>query len=321
MWYGNTSSGSFDGLVALVDSIFAMDSQRPMVIMTPVDMKSVNEPETDSGLLLLQRAYPRVLYVRVPRRTIFKNISEVKACKKGCGGSGTRSYMYTYSKFALWNLTQWSRLMYLDTDMLVTHPLHQIWATQIGTAGALVAGSRAIRAKAAIGVTEVSCRQTRRKIVPYNTGLLLLQPSKILADAILFEMENHWSNGIKSTCKSDQTYFNSIFPRHTKCLAYSTNCRDPQFLNESEPPHPKASLSVLSRCLDPLLDEPDHNRSVAAAAVPSTPPSTSYMPAPFTVHFACGTKPWLPTNNHLYFARKWQHHLAMAKEKIAYYSV
>lgn len=310
MWYGNTTSGSFDGLVALVDSVFAMDSQRSMVIMTPVERSRVHEPETDTGLLRLQRAYPRVIYERVPLRTIFNNVSKVCQSLLRCGGQGARSYMYTYSKFGLWSLTRWSRLMYLDIDLLVTHPLEQIWATQIGTTGALVAASRAIRARTFKGLAETQCGQTRGKTsIPFNTGLILLQPSKIIADAIVFEMDRHWRYSFKSPCRSDQTYFNILLAsHHVKCLPYSTNCRDPQFLNHSTPPQPHAPVTLLSRCLEPMLDDQQSSSSTAKIAAP--------MAVPFAVHFACHSKPWLPTNRHLFFARHWQRHLATAKDKM-----
>ena len=309
MWYGDTTGNSFDGLKVLLHSIRGVDAERAIVIMTPVEASAVAQPESDPNLLLLQRAVDRVVLERMPLLTIFKNTStRCPPASTSCGGSssGGRSYLYTYSKFGLWGLTRWSRLMYLDIDLLVMRPLDTLWRMEIGTQlHALVAASLAIRAKAARGLAEFGCAHPRAsRWAGYNTGLVLLQPSRPMGRAML-EMVRRWkeSDRWKNPCRSDQTYFNYLFPEHTRCLPYSANCRDPQFLNETAAPDPRAPLSRLTRCLEPTGE----------ANASSAPP----MDTPYAVHFACNSKPWLPHNQGLFFARAWLRHLAAVNARIA----
>lgn len=311
MWYGDTKGRSFDGLKTLIHSIRSVDKHRDIVIMTPVSPQTVQDAEERHELLTLQGAFSRVVLERVPLQTIFNNTTKVCQSAARCGGQGHgRSYLFTYSKFGLWSLTKWTRLMYIDLDVLVTAPLEDLWNTRIGTKGALVAASYAIRARTFRGIPEKACSVQRRKSVGFNTGLVLLQPSKILHDAINREMRG-WRMSFKSPCRSDQTYFNILFDAsnpQTRCLPYSANCRDPQFLNESNPPNLTAGVSLLSRCLEPYQEE-----------LPVYDPSNSTpMVMPFTVHFACNSKPWLPENRHLFFARKWLQQLELANALTAH---
>ena len=303
MWYGDTSSHSFAGVKALLQSIRSFDATRHILLMTPVPKDEVGNAETDESLLLLQRAIPRVVQVRVPLQTIFKNASRVCTSSTMCGGTAARSYMFTYSKFALWGLTRWSRIMYLDIDLLVTRSLEEVWQVRIGTERALVAASYVIRSKTDRGIFEASCGYLRPGNMGYNTGLMLLQPSRALTTYLAHAMDQ-WKRKFKSPCRSDQTYFNTMFQWYTRCVSYSANCRDPRFVNTTSPPDPNASVSVLSRCLEPIAD-------VGVDASTRTPLAT-----PFTVHFACGSKPWLPENRHSYFARVWQQHLDAVNQKM-----
>ena len=266
MWYGETRSRSFDGLKVVVQSVRSFDANREIVLMTPV-----KDPEArthDPMLLALQQSIPRVVIERVPLRTIFRNTSVTCTDRRGkqCGSKGSRSYVFTYSKFGLWNLTRWSRLMYLDIDLLVTRSLEPLWEARIGAGNEFVAASYAIKAKTGknpVGgqKAEFPCNGKSRgwhQAIGYNTGLLLLQPSQIVAEAIFHEMKNSWRWSFKSPCRSDQTYFNILFDRYvplTRCFPYSANCRDPKFINSSSAPDPNATVSKLSRCLEPLGGE------------------------------------------------------------------
>ena len=311
MWYGETRSRSFDGLKVVVQSVRSFDANREIVLMTPV--KDPEARTNDPMLLALQQSTPRIVIERVPLRTIFRNTSVTCTDKRGkqCGSKGSRSYVFTYSKFGLWNLTRWSRLMYLDIDLLVTRSLEPLWEARIGAGNAFVAASYAIKAKTGknpVGgqKAEFPCNGKSRgwhQAIGYNTGLLLLQPSQIVAEAIFHEMKNSWRWSYKSPCRSDQTYFNILFDRYvplTRCFPYSANCRDPKFINSSSAPDPSATVSKLSRCLEPLGGE--------GAAPP--------LELPFTVHFSCQTKPWLPENSHLFLVRKWREHLAAINAKM-----
>ena len=63
------------------------------------------------------------------------------------------------------------------------------------------------------------------------------------------------------------------------------------------------NLTRLTRCLEPTGE----------ANASSAPP----MDTPYAVHFACNSKPWLPHNQGLFFARAWLRHLAAVNARIA----
>ena len=319
MFYGETRGRSFDGVKALVHSIRAVDEYRPIVLMLPVDRGVVDQPEADANLVCLQRAVPNVLLQRVPRATIFRNTSKVCVQKSSCGRMGGRSYTWTYSKFALWNLTSWSRILYLDIDMLVLQSLESIFETPLGTTDSLVAASLTIRSKLAKGLDERPCGSYRlgSGSKAYNTGLLLLQPSHIMAARLARELGHAvWSS--KSPCKSDQTLFNKWFvPNHVRCLPYSVNCREPRVLNATDVPSPNGVVSRLSRCLEAMPRNDAERRQRELEARKGEPVMGNSLSSPYTVHFACISKPWLPQNEHDVFARKWRWHLATVDDKMA----
>ena len=72
---------------------------------------------------------------------------------------------------------------------------------------------------------------------------------------------------------------------------------------QEAPPDPNAPVSRLSRCLEaaPLAD--------GSMAAPT-------MPAPYMVHMACKSKPWLPANAKQFFAIEWHKRLARANERL-----
>ena len=254
MWYGDAASHAFDTLKVLLQSIRSFDSVRPVVIMAPCihdKQPFCNASSLEPELLRLQQAIPRLVLQPVQGLTIFKNTSKVCVAsgKASCGSGSIRSYMFSYSKFAMWSLTNWTRLLYLDIDMMVTHSLEDIWQTQLAEPF-IAAASHVIRAKTDKGLAEYACGSREAKRKGFSTGIVLLEPSHHLWKSLLNELNMRWRLMYKNPCRSDQTYFNYLFPPVTQCLPYSSNCRDPDFVTLRSAPDPTTPLASLSRCLE-----------------------------------------------------------------------
>ena len=308
MWYGNTSSRAFDSLRVLLHSIRSFDGVRSIVIMLPcIHAGPCNGSNVDSALHELQLIIPRVVLRHVQPLTIFQNTSKVcrGSASSACGSGSIRSYMFSYSKFALWSLTEWSRLLYLDTDMMVTDSLEDIWETRFRE-GYVAAASHVIRAKTQKGLPERACGTREARKLGFSTGMVLLEPSVHLWQSLLNELHGRWRFMYKNPCRGDQTYFNYLFPPNTECLPYSANCRDPWFVSLSAAPTPKAPLATLSRCLERTA-----NATLIGTTMP--PPGSSARLAlktlPYAVHFACGTKPYRTENQNTFFAELWRNNL------------
>ena len=318
MWWGDTSIRAFDGLKVMINSLRRFDTQREVVIMTPVPEHELqDEKPTDPNILRVQQTFQPVSVVRIPFLTIFSNTS--KTCQSnslgGCGvgtakyfSSSTKknpydSYLFSFSKFAVWNLTAYTKILYVDNDVLVMQPLDGLWAVPLGTTRALAAASMAIKAMTYRGVREPQCthdglvpKGVRPGDIKFNAGIHMLSPSAILYAAIRYEMRAHWRHSFKSPCTGDQRYFNFLFARnHMHCWPLSANCRDPQFIQRESPPDASLRVSRLSRCLD---SAPGANGT-----------GTTTMAMPYMVHLSCNTKPWMPENSKMFFAAEWQRQL------------
>ena len=324
MWWGDTSSLAFNGLKVMMNSVRQFDTSREIVIMTPVpeDRLLLDDP-IDPTLLQVARAFAPASTLRVPFLTIFKQTN--KTCSSmslgGCGMAITKSYagsrtaaknkydsyLYSYTKFALWNMTAFTQLMYIDNDVLVTQSLDALWATPLnGTR--LAAASLTIRARTWAGMGEPRCNgdgTVPRGVIPrsFNAGVHMMQPSAILYAAIRHEMAHQWRYSFKTPCTGDQRYWNILLAKnHMHCWPLSANCRDPQFIEQPSPPDASSKESRLSRCLEAAPD---------ASGVRKT------MATPYMVHMACHSKPWLPSNAKSFFTIEWNRHLQEVNRKLA----
>ena len=326
LWWGDTTSRAFDGLKTMVQSVRTFDAHREFVIMTPVANHELNAPKpppVDAGLLRVQRAFAPVVFERVPFLTIFRNPNTTCQSKAlgGCAvGTATAyassrkpqpkydSYVYSYTKFALWNLTAFSKVLYIDNDVLVTQPLEDLWATPLGTRN-LAAAALAIKARTFKGVSEPACnadgsipKGTHSGRVKFNAGIHLIEPSAVLYQAIRQLIGGQWLYSFKTPCTSDQRYWNILLAsKRMHCWPLSANCRDPQFIAGEAPPNQSAPVSKLSRCLE---------------SAPLANGTRLTMPAPYMVHMACTSKPWLPKNARTYFAVEWHQQLARANQRL-----
>ena len=323
MWWGDTTARAFDGLVTMVHSLRRFDARREIVVMTPVPKplfdRHEESPPVDPNMQRVLRAFAPMSTVRVPFMTIFRNTNltcqTIGACgmgtatsygggRKPSASSGYDSYVFSYTKFALWNLTAFTKLMYIDNDVLVMQPTDGLWAAPLGGRN-LAAASLAIKAKTYKGIGEAECngdgsipKSVHVGRIKFNAGVHMIEPSAVLYQAILKLMNGEWRRNWKTPCASDQRYFNFLLAKwHMHCWPMSANCRDPQFIEREAPPDGLAPVSRLSRCLD---------------SAPLSNGSRTTMAVPYMVHMACKSKPWLPANAKTFFAVEWHKRRAEA---------
>ena len=301
MWYGPPNGRAFEGLRAMVHSIRAVDELRPIVLLTLADNLQVAAAEaaaTRNGvpnqLRVLAHAFPRVFLLPTPFFTIQRDRTLVcqTSLKRSCGGGGKGNrYIFMYSKFALWGLTNFSRVFYIDADALVMSPLDYLWSNVTLSGTIVAAASYTIRVGRR---AEPICG---RGWTQYNAGVMLVRPAAAIMTAVL-KLLVAASKGKVNPCRGDQTFFNPWFAaRHTRCMPHSLNCRDPRLQQNAT-----AESATLSRCMD---DE--RGRRV--------------LGMPHVMHFACGTLPRASSlndgNASTIYQRTWATHLARSDAHIS----
>ena len=326
MWWGDTTSKAFDGLKTMLQSVRTFDATREFIIMTPVpEQQLASPPPVDANLLALQRAFPPVVIKHVPFLTIFNNPNTTCTSKVlgGCGmgtakayAGGKRppkqtydSYVYSYTKFALWNLTDYSKVFYIDNDVLVMQSLEGLWATPLGTRH-IAAAALVIKARTNTGFPEAACDADGRipknlhpGRVKFNAGIHMMTPSAGLYAAIRRFMATQWRYSYKTPCTGDQRYWNSLLGHgRMHCWPMAANCRDPWFIKREAPPDMEWPVSRLSRCLESTQAHQNGTRV--------------QMPVPYAVHMACDTKPWLEHMSKTFYAMEWRRQLAKANAKL-----
>ena len=147
IWCGSAATAYFSGFQVLLHSIRQHDAHRPIVVL--MDSATNCTPAADGPLLddITERHAPLVFkHVNVPVRN--------KHCLRSMRGprvNGTRvpsrlGLKYTFLKFALWNMTQYDRIVYVDSDAMVLRPLHKLWSIPLAPKFSLAA-AMAIKAK------------------------------------------------------------------------------------------------------------------------------------------------------------------------------
>ena len=308
MWFGDPSGRAFDGLKAMIHSVRAHDVQRTFLILTlAVDLSAARAaaaPVLGDGranpLRQLAQSFGRVFLQPTPWYTIFKNLSVVCNPKsftvtkgRACGGGGR--YLYSYSKFALWGLTQFTRIFYIDADALVLHPLDAMW-TNLKLTGPLVLGaSYTIKANTQLEGSRYKEPRCGYGWKQYNAGVILVRPADVIMYTVVRALKIA-ERSPKNPCRSDQSNLNGLFRDHVHCMPHTFNCRDPVLQTR---PNPADYIVRQSRC----MEEPWGNR---------------VLDTPSLMHFACGHMPSgkLRANATVY-DRAWIRHLHLANACMA----
>lgn len=127
-------------------------------------------------------------------------------------------WLYAFAKLRVWQLTQYSRIVYIDGDSLVLRNLDYLFGVPLEANS--IAAARDVHA----------CNQTR--VVPrMMSSLMVLSPSQAIFDGLKTLMpRSHWNNG-------DQQLIRSFFTRHGGGVhllnetdaAFVHRCRCPDF--------------------------------------------------------------------------------------------
>ena len=207
MFIGDSSRpGSLDGLRVLLHSLRRHDARRPFVLMTV-------EPLRGEAAAALQRAYP-LRVVQVP---------ELRSTDAACLTTLDARLAVGFTSFNVWNLTDYRKLVWLEADQLVLRPLDALWSSLDGPRDARVSSKLPAAAAAKTLLGPYSSCERGRKSSKFNTGVLLLRPSKkrygYFVDALRGGKEANY------TCHDGfQTLWNRVMRGRVRCVERSFNC-------------------------------------------------------------------------------------------------
>ena len=138
-----------------------------------------------------------------------------------------------FSTFQAYNLTKYSRILWLESDQLVMQSLEPLWRLPLTTRHTAAAASVLTQSCTAEYVdTDKNFSFARAR--KYNTGVVLFRPSISQFEALITAMRK-----TRYTCTDgSQTLWNQIMARHTVCIHHSYNC-----IEHSGPEYPKRCLS------------------------------------------------------------------------------
>lgn len=266
LWYGDVNSPSFGGLTVLFHSVRQHDSRRPIVLMRLDDEELLPLP--------LQQLCHRfnVSVVPVPRivtsseQCLATLGSFVKSGARVNIGHSTSSSVTLgarsiFSVYNVWNLTQFDRIVWLESDQLVLKPLHHLWDLDllpgVVAAAASVLSHHCSREWLSPGFTP----WPPGRAFKYNTGLILLRPNATVMGRLISAVA---TKNYRCT-DGYQTLWNRVLGKRVRCLHHTYNCVD-----VFEHPISQSTFGRSAKCLGP-------NATV-----------------PHVLHFASASKPWLP---------------------------
>lgn len=87
-----------------------------------------------------------------------------------------RMHQGTFTKLAAWNLTRYDRVVHLDADLLIARNIDHLFSDEVGT-------------PAAVAETEMNFLGLHFTMLPFNSGLLVLQPSAVMFDFMMRRLE------------------------------------------------------------------------------------------------------------------------------------
>lgn len=209
MFYGNVSGPNFDGLRVLLHSLRKHDRRRPFVLLTLA-------PFDGPAAMSLQRVHP----LHVMRVSALR--SNDSTCLRSFPDNARLSNMFT--SFHVFNLTQYSRVLWLETDQIVLQSLDELWGAfdhhRMGDHSMVLKQPRAAAVKTLVGPYS-SCGKGR-KSSKFNTGVVLVRPS-----AKVFGFLQNAMHGGRSryTCTDgSQTLWNEVLRGRIMCIHRTFNC-------------------------------------------------------------------------------------------------
>ena len=321
----------FIALSVLVHSIRAVDRRREIVVLTIEGV--LTTPAADPGLASLKAAYEPLTLDVVPELNALTAVASRRHCSNALKSS-PRRVTQMFTKLAIFNLTQFSRVLYLDLDTMVNAPLDELWSVKFEPQE-VVAAATAIKAKH--DKREFSCKWLEppgpNSGHGFNAGVMLLRPSMELYSFFRTSMAD--SNFHIDCTNGDQPMLHEVLrgkrpPRHKnashiRCIGQSFNCRDSYLIKSvfgppMDPPDVRSYLRT--RCdsamgnlgsderMGSLMKKNIRMWHVAKAQRP-----TARAPLPHVVHFAMDDKPWSKAHawrrqgpNTTFFYALWHRH-------------
>ena len=128
LWFGaSDSTSSFNGLEVMVHSLRQHDRLRRMIIMST----NAAALDTDQGFTALRRRGAPLSWVQVEPLSARTHSSSLLCQKTINQDSRSRLHVRVWAKFAVWTLTDYARVLYIDADVVVLHPIDHVWHTDI----------------------------------------------------------------------------------------------------------------------------------------------------------------------------------------------
>ena len=308
----------FAGLAVAVASIRQYDTARPVVIMSIAP---------DPALTMLASRFPRVEVRRVPQ--ILASRIRNAQCRRGVKSlmgkhalPGTLAQqnstndkyllrrslegLQMFTKLNVWSLTDFTRVLYMDTDVMLTRSVERLWSLHFLPHEAAAAAPTLTKGHRSSPNHRVKrCEDYRSpRSRTYNAGVFLARPNQGLYGAWLAALDNAtWS----FPCSTDQALFNVLMAaHHIRCIGHSFNCYDPKVvtwpMNESS-----AARAARFHCGDVTVMA-ENSSTAARGRVRSPADSTNDLPLlpPHILHYATNSKPWLGVYTQLsYYQRLW----------------
>ena len=210
LYYGDSNSAAFDGIKVLMHSIRQFDRVRPIVMMTP----DIAGAKADPNIKRLQHVLTHIRLMSVPL---------IRSPRKCAHSSNGKRLSSVFTKFNMWTLTDFSRIIFLEADQFVVQPLTQLWETKLrcteSSELACAAAALTWAPKRPCSTFYRSPWFSNHKFV--NTGLMMLRPSSAIFKTLLDGLHN-----TSFHCEAaDQSILNRIMAPRMQCLSYSYNCK------------------------------------------------------------------------------------------------
>ena len=235
MWFGPSMSAAIWSLHVMSHTLRQHDRVRELIVLTP--QSSDSELQLGRFAQLRREAAP-LSYLQVrPLNTAESASATCQRTRNLSTSAGLRhasnsAYAAMWSKFHVWNLTRFERVLYIDADAMILHPLDRLWSISLNERQLFAAAHTLSPAAASYldanttgGWTgEPSCRKQFPK-ASWNAGVLLLRPSGAVMEEIV---RNMGSRHLSYKCDNgDQSFFNFILRHYGACFRSTFNCYHP----------------------------------------------------------------------------------------------
>jgi len=201
------------GLMTAIYNVRQFDQDRPIVVLTPESSAGM---ERDLG--------------KLSATVLIRPLIPSEACE-GKAGVGKGRLEASFFKMHVWNLTQFSTVLYLESDMLIRESLDPIFKRARGMAGKepiMIAPRGAM-------TCPTGDFQAAENHNVWNTGIMAIRPSEHFAQAYLDYVAAMNKGSVLLKCEGgSQALENVLFARVTQkrgaselfCLPPRYNCKD-----------------------------------------------------------------------------------------------